>query len=256
MHKFSKIWLRLAADQRGITGLETAIVLIAFVVVAAVFAFTVLTTGLFTSKEAEKASRAALTSAEATLVHMGTTIAGGAFNAGGSQAIDWSNCPDPTDPPAPAPPIPPYDNSSAACLAHAQLIRFKLTPGGKESVFFDPAATQIWWHDTGSGRRNADPPVSEFVPLFQTTPLGPSETDARACVGDTRWCFRWQQGETDRTLESGEYVEIFIGASGGVIHQLEKNTLFTIEVIPQDGAVVMINGKMPGVIMQVNDTSR
>jgi len=24
----------------------------------------------------------------------------------------------------------------------------------------------------------------------------------------------------------------------------------------QDGAVVMINGKMPGVIMQVNDTSR
>jgi len=250
MEKISKIGLRLAADQRGITGLETAIVLIAFVVVAAVFAFTVLTTGLFTSKEAEKASRAALTTAEATLVHMGTTIAGGAFNAGGSQAIDWSNCPS-----VPAG-VQQYDDSSAACLAHAQLIRFKLTPGGKESVFFDPAATQIWWHDTGSGRRNADPPVSEFVPLFQTTPLGPSETDARACVGDTRWCFRWQPGETDRTLESGEYVEIFIGASGGVIHQLEKNTLFTIEVIPQDGAVVMINGKMPGVIMQVNDTSR
>lgn len=33
-------------DQRGITGLETAIVLIAFVVVASVFAFAVLSTGL------------------------------------------------------------------------------------------------------------------------------------------------------------------------------------------------------------------
>ena len=252
MDKFSKIGLRLAADQRGITGLETAIVLIAFVVVAAVFAFTVLTTGLFTSKEAEKASRAALTSAEATLVHMGTTIAGGAFNVGGSQAVDWGGCANTPGTIA----DPPYDDNSANCLAHAQLVRFKLTPAGKESVPFDPASTKIWWHDTGSGRRNADPPISEFVPLSQSTPLGPSETDARTCVGETHWCFRWQAGETDRTLQSGEYVEIFIGASGGVIHQLEKNTLFTIEVILLDGAVVVINGKMPGVIMQVMDTSR
>ena len=35
----------LHANQRGITGLETAIVLIAFVVVASVFAFAVLSTG-------------------------------------------------------------------------------------------------------------------------------------------------------------------------------------------------------------------
>ena len=33
---------RIDFDQRGITGLETAIILIAFVVVASVFAFTVL----------------------------------------------------------------------------------------------------------------------------------------------------------------------------------------------------------------------
>ena len=43
---------KLVREERGITGLETAIVLIAFVVVAAVFAFTVLTTGLFTSEKA------------------------------------------------------------------------------------------------------------------------------------------------------------------------------------------------------------
>src|SRR5512146_2668107 len=41
-------------DERGITGLETAIVLIAFVVVAAVFAFVVLSTGLFSSERAKE----------------------------------------------------------------------------------------------------------------------------------------------------------------------------------------------------------
>ena len=44
---------RTLKDERGITGLETAIVLIAFVVVASVFAFTVLTTGLFGTSNAK-----------------------------------------------------------------------------------------------------------------------------------------------------------------------------------------------------------
>ena len=47
-------------DQRGVTGLETAIVLIAFVVVAAVFAFTVITTGLFSSEKAGETANAGL----------------------------------------------------------------------------------------------------------------------------------------------------------------------------------------------------
>ncbi|MBT5320698.1 MAG: flagellin, partial [Chloroflexi bacterium] len=40
--------------QRGITGLETAIILIAFVVVASVFAFTVLSTGIFASERSKE----------------------------------------------------------------------------------------------------------------------------------------------------------------------------------------------------------
>ena len=41
-------WGRWAgSDSRGITGLETAIVLIAFVLVSSVFAFAALSTGLF-----------------------------------------------------------------------------------------------------------------------------------------------------------------------------------------------------------------
>jgi flagellin FlaB len=42
-------------QQRGITGLETAIVLIAFVMVASVFAYVVLSAGLFSSQKAKEA---------------------------------------------------------------------------------------------------------------------------------------------------------------------------------------------------------
>jgi flagellin-like protein len=38
---------KLLTEERGITALETAIILIAFVVVAAVFAFTILSAGTF-----------------------------------------------------------------------------------------------------------------------------------------------------------------------------------------------------------------
>jgi len=44
------LYRTLSRDERGITGLETAIILIAFVVVASVFAYTVLSAGIFSSQ--------------------------------------------------------------------------------------------------------------------------------------------------------------------------------------------------------------
>jgi flagellin FlaB len=54
-------------DERGITGLETAIILIAFVVVAAVFAFVVLSTGLFSSERGKEAVYAGLSKTRGTM---------------------------------------------------------------------------------------------------------------------------------------------------------------------------------------------
>ena len=45
---------RFHGEQRGITGLETAIILIAFVVVASVFAYTVLSAGIFWNSRQSK----------------------------------------------------------------------------------------------------------------------------------------------------------------------------------------------------------
>lgn len=54
-------------QEEGITGLETAIVLIAFVVVAAVFAFVVLSTGLFSSERTRESVYAGIAKTRGTM---------------------------------------------------------------------------------------------------------------------------------------------------------------------------------------------
>ncbi len=61
--------------QRGITGLETAIILIAFVVVAAVFAYTALSAGLFSTQKGQEAVYSGLKEAQSTLELRGAVIA-------------------------------------------------------------------------------------------------------------------------------------------------------------------------------------
>jgi flagellin FlaB len=58
---------RMNRDERGITGLETAIILIAFVVVATVFAFIVLTTGIFSAERGKETVYAGLQKARGTM---------------------------------------------------------------------------------------------------------------------------------------------------------------------------------------------
>ena len=66
---------RKLREERGITGLETAIVLIAFVVVAAVFAFVVLSTGLFSSERGKETVYAGLAKTRGSMELTGGVIA-------------------------------------------------------------------------------------------------------------------------------------------------------------------------------------
>jgi flagellin-like protein len=61
-------------EQKGITGLETAIILIAFVVVAAVFAYTVLSAGLFSTQKSQEAVYSGLQETQNTLVVKGGVL--------------------------------------------------------------------------------------------------------------------------------------------------------------------------------------
>ncbi len=61
--------------EEGITGLQTAIILIAFVVVATVFAFVVLTTGVFSSERGKETVYAGLEKARGTVELRGGIVA-------------------------------------------------------------------------------------------------------------------------------------------------------------------------------------
>ena len=65
----------LRGDQRGVTGLETAIILIAFVVVASVFAYTVLSAGIFSAEKGKEAVHAGLQQARSSIQLVGPVIA-------------------------------------------------------------------------------------------------------------------------------------------------------------------------------------
>ena len=100
---FHKRIRSLLPDQRGITGLETAIVLIAFVVVSSVFAFAALSTGLFSSDKAKETIQAGLAETRGSMELKGsvivlaetfgttaaaTSIAFQVANAAGGESID------------------------------------------------------------------------------------------------------------------------------------------------------------------------
>ncbi len=71
------MWIKSSdqAREHGITGLETAIILIAFVVVASVFAFTVLSTGIFASARSKETVFSGIEEAQSTLEPRGSVVA-------------------------------------------------------------------------------------------------------------------------------------------------------------------------------------
>jgi flagellin FlaB len=79
----------LRRDERGITGLETAIILIAFVVVASVFAYTVLSAGIFSSQKGQEAVYAGLSEVRATMEVKGDVFAYGNTTTGNVTAVSF-----------------------------------------------------------------------------------------------------------------------------------------------------------------------
>ncbi|CAG0947820.1 hypothetical protein ANRL1_04588 [Anaerolineae bacterium] len=65
---------RMMKDESGITALETAIILIAFVVVAAIFAFTVLSTGTFLTERSKEAAYAGLQEVRGSMELKGSVV--------------------------------------------------------------------------------------------------------------------------------------------------------------------------------------
>ena len=72
---FSRLVRKINREQQGITGLETAIILIAFVMVASVLAYVVLSAGLFATQKSQEAVYSGLSETQSTLQPKGSVIA-------------------------------------------------------------------------------------------------------------------------------------------------------------------------------------
>jgi archaeal flagellin FlaB len=81
MKKLNKIFTSLLRSQKGITGLETAIILIAFVTVASVLAYSVLSAGIFSSEKGKAAVYQGLDQASASMELRGSVLAFGTVDA-------------------------------------------------------------------------------------------------------------------------------------------------------------------------------
>ena len=60
-------WNLFRSDQRRISGLETFIILIAFIVVASVFAHTILSAGIYSSEKGKEAIHSVLVTVRASM---------------------------------------------------------------------------------------------------------------------------------------------------------------------------------------------
>ena len=72
--RLTRVLAKLRRDQRGMTGLETAIILIAFVTVASVLAYSVLSAGIFSAERGKATVYQGLASAQATMGIQGSVL--------------------------------------------------------------------------------------------------------------------------------------------------------------------------------------
>ncbi len=74
------MWNRLLKDEKGFTGLEAAIVLVAFVVVAAVFSYVMLGAGFYTTQKSQEVVHTGVAQASSSLSPSGDVVVEGTAN--------------------------------------------------------------------------------------------------------------------------------------------------------------------------------
>ncbi len=196
----------LYSDRKGITGLETAIILIAFIVVAAVFAFTVMTTGLFSSEKAKTTAQAGIAEASSTFAPKGAVIAAANAAENAVESITFQ--------------ITTASGSTGTSIARAKIALIYSDDNQRDSSSADIDA-----------RGTADG-------ILNTVAIN-------KIVGDA--------GSPD-LLQQGDVAEIIVTlntTTAGRATLLDRNQIFRLELIPQQGGSLIISRKTPPELMTV-----
>jgi archaeal flagellin FlaB len=225
------------SSQRGITGLETAIILIAFVVVASVFAFTVLSTGIFASERSKETIFAGIQETKSSLEPRGAVVAYKADRGGTNTIYKVS-----------------FIVSNAVGGEPVDLTAPYTADGALTDPDFSSGAeykTVVSYNDQNQFMGDVPWTVSW---------LGTSNNDALLEEGEKAEISVWLLiRDTTEAISSGSATSYWTadsnGASGilstGTI--LDKNDKFSLTLSPPDGATLNVERTLPSRLDAVMD---
>lgn len=200
-------------SEDAFTGLEAAIVLIAFVVVAAVFSYVVLGAGFFTTQTAQATVHTGVAQASSSLEVVGNVM-GVANDAATENQISYIN------------------------------VSVALTAGG---TAMDLSQMVISYSDTGGGR---NPSIANTTDLTCDTLTSTGLDTTVSDVNDIEWCVAQKintVGSENNLLEPNEIWVLAIQTPNSAA----INNKITVNLQPAVGAVLPITRTLPGAFSKV-----
>jgi archaeal flagellin FlaB len=215
LFKQKRYFKNIYKEQKGITGLETAIILIAFVVVAAVFAYTVLSAGLFSTQKSQEAVYSGLERTQATMELKSSVIASAGVDTGSSGKI------------------------------HQLIFTLAIATGGEAIDFTNPG-------NNGDGKANGDNYVTiSYIDKYQRVD---NLYWSSVAVGQDNTNNLLEQGEQFQITIGGSSAGVDdLVAALAALHPITANGTFTIEVKTAKGAVLSFQRTLGGYINTIND---
>ncbi|WP_342835852.1 archaellin/type IV pilin N-terminal domain-containing protein [Candidatus Lucifugimonas marina] len=229
-------------QQRGITGLETAIILIAFVVVASVFSFTVLSTGVFASERSKETVYAGLEEAKSSLEPRGSVIA---FKGRAGTTTDDDTI---------------YKIQFVLGNAIAGEPVDLTPPYTADATNTDPDISSGAEYKTVISYQDKNQYLSDVPWTIKL--LGQSSNDYLLEQGEkaeiTVWLLQRLNGVSDPTANDGvtKYSAADANGSSGILTAgtlLDENDQFTLEVKPESGSTLAIQRTTPARLDAIMD---
>jgi len=226
-------------SEKGITGLETAIILIAFVVVASVFAFTVLSTGIFASERSKETVFAGLEEAKSSIEPRGSVIAYKGNDGTDDTVYKVSFVVSNAVAGEPVDLTPPYDVGNDAddpdIVSGAE---YKTVVSYIENNQY---LNDVPWTIAWVGQSNSDSLLEEGEK-----------------AGVTVWLLGRDSAETNATDTSGVVYYGFADSNGsrGMLSTdtvIGTNDQFTVEMKPESGAVLTVQRTAPSRLDTIMD---
>ncbi|MDD5093377.1 MAG: hypothetical protein PHV74_03220 [Dehalococcoidia bacterium] len=249
----TKLMRKIYKDQKGITGLETAIILIAFVVVAAVFAYTVLSAGLFASEKSSEAVYSGLQQTQSTLEMRGgiTAYASNTGDAHETAAEDVHTSAD-------------GEITVGACVTRLQFTVANVLGGEPVDLTPNYTATTVDSPSTLAASGYNDKTVISFRDQYNIFPecawtidwIGQASQDNLLQPGEKAMITVWLIDHPDANefhLNAAANSAFFTDADAVASRLVDINHQFTLEIKSQQGAVLTLERTTPAFLDAVMD---